>query len=74
MTGTPCGQHDGLERSVDRLLHGGSAEDGRRLVKQLVINIDQSFAHHEEYIFDVTDEIYRVVERTSAPLAGDRGR
>ncbi len=39
------GEHDRLERSVDRFLHGRCPEDGGGLFQQVVVDINQSLAH-----------------------------
>jgi hypothetical protein len=45
MTAAAGGEHDRLERSVDRFLHGRRPEDGGGLFQQVVVDVNQSLAH-----------------------------
>ena len=42
VTPTAFRQHDKLERPVHRLLHGGGSENGRSLIEEVVIDVDES--------------------------------
>mgnify|MGYP004308434901 CR=1 FL=1 len=36
---------DLFESCIDRVLHGGGLEDGPRLKKKVVVNVDKAFGH-----------------------------
>src|SRR5947199_8305157 len=53
MAAAEGGEDDGLERSVDGLLHGRCPEDGRGLLQEVVIDVNQSLAHRSRLATDI---------------------